>query len=79
MPQILFTIQFMNHFTKVTVSKSQEQAGSLFCDPFSVQAALIASARNSNFIRYFTNTLKGREKEHRIKIKIFGERARYVP
>jgi transposase len=31
------------------------------------QAALIASARNNNFIRYFTNTLKGREKERGIK------------
>jgi transposase len=34
------------------------------------QAALIASARNSNFIRYFTNTLKGREKERGIKVKM---------
>ena len=34
------------------------------------QAALIASARNSNFIRYFTNTLKGREKERGIKTKM---------
>jgi hypothetical protein len=33
------------------------------------QAALIASARNNNFIRYFTNTLKGREKERGIKVK----------
>jgi len=34
------------------------------------QAALIASARNDNFIRYFTNTLKGREKERGIKVKM---------
>ena len=34
------------------------------------QAALIASARNNNFIRYFTNTLKGREKERGIKVKM---------
>jgi len=34
------------------------------------QAALIASARNSTFIRYFTNMLKGREKERGIKIKM---------
>ena len=34
------------------------------------QAALIASARNKHFIRYFTNTLKGREKERGIKIKM---------
>jgi len=34
------------------------------------QAALIASARNEHFIRYFTNKLKGREKERGIKIKM---------
>ena len=34
------------------------------------QAALIASARNSSFIRYFTKTLKGREKERGIKVKM---------
>jgi hypothetical protein len=34
------------------------------------QAALIASARNEHFIRYFTNTLKGREKERGIRIKM---------
>ncbi len=34
------------------------------------QAALIASARNNHFIRYFTNTLKGRERERGIKIKM---------
>lgn len=34
------------------------------------QAALIASARNSDFIRYFTKTLKGREKERGIKVKM---------
>ena len=34
------------------------------------QAALIAAARNSNFIRYFTKTLKGREKERGIKTKM---------
>ena len=34
------------------------------------QAALIASARNNYFIRYFTNTLKGREKERGIKVKM---------
>ena len=34
------------------------------------QAALIATARNSNFIRNFTNTLNGREKERGIKIKM---------
>ena len=34
------------------------------------QAALIASARNNNFITYFTNTLKGREKERGIKVKM---------
>jgi transposase len=34
------------------------------------QAALIASARNDNFIRYFIKTLKGREKERGIKVKM---------
>jgi transposase len=34
------------------------------------QAALIASARNENFISYFTHTLKGREKERGIKVKM---------
>jgi transposase len=34
------------------------------------QAALIASARNDTFIRYFTNTLKGREKERGIRTKM---------
>ena len=34
------------------------------------QAAVIASSRNKYFIQYFTNTLKGREKERGIKIKM---------
>jgi len=34
------------------------------------QGALIASSRNNYFIQYFTNTLKGREKERGIKIKM---------
>ena len=34
------------------------------------QAALIASARNKHFIRYFANKLKGREKERGFKIKM---------
>ena len=34
------------------------------------QAAVIASCRNNYFIEYFTNTLKGREKERGIKIKM---------
>jgi transposase len=34
------------------------------------QAALIASARNRDFIIYYTNTLRGREKEEGIKIKM---------
>ena len=31
---------------------------------------MIASSRNNYFIQYFTNTLKGREKERGIKIKM---------
>ena len=34
------------------------------------QGAVIASSRNNYFIQYFTNTLKGREKERGIKIKM---------
>ena len=34
------------------------------------QAALIASARNGSFIKYFTNKLEGREKERGIKVKM---------
>jgi len=34
------------------------------------QAAVIASSRNNYFIQYFTNTLKGREKERGIRIKM---------
>ena len=34
------------------------------------QAAVISSSRNHYFIQYFTNTLKGREKERGIKIKM---------
>jgi len=34
------------------------------------QGAVIASSRNDYFIQYFTNTLKGREKERGIKIKM---------
>jgi transposase len=34
------------------------------------QAALIASVRNRDFIIYYTNTLRGREKEEGIKIKM---------
>jgi Transposase IS116/IS110/IS902 family len=34
------------------------------------QGAVIASSRNNYFIHYFTNTLKGREKERGIKIKM---------
>lgn len=34
------------------------------------QAAVVASARNERFITYYTNKLKGREKERGIKIKM---------
>jgi len=34
------------------------------------QAAVIASSRNKYFIQYYTNTMKGREKERGIKIKM---------
>ncbi len=34
------------------------------------QAALVATSRNDQFIRYFTDKLKGREKERGIKIKM---------
>ncbi len=34
------------------------------------QAAVIASARNSYFIKYYTNQLKGRERDRGIKIKM---------
>jgi transposase len=35
-----------------------------------IQAAVIASSRNYDFIQSFTNTLKRREKERGIKIKM---------
>jgi transposase len=34
------------------------------------QAALIASTRNHRFVRYFTNKLRGREREKGIHIKM---------
>ncbi len=34
------------------------------------QAAMVASSRNMNFIRYYTNKLRGREKEKGIKTKM---------
>ena len=34
------------------------------------QAALVASVRNKEFIQYFTEKLRGREKEHGIKTKM---------
>ena len=34
------------------------------------QAAFIASVRNKHFIRYYTNTLRGREREKGIKTKM---------
>jgi len=34
------------------------------------QAALVASSRNVHFIEYFTNTLRGRERERGIKTKM---------
>ena len=34
------------------------------------QAALIASIRNKHFIAYYTNTLRGREKEKGIRTKM---------
>jgi len=34
------------------------------------QAALIASTKNQHFIAYYTNRLRGREKEKAIKIKM---------
>jgi len=34
------------------------------------QAAVVATSRNRHFVRYFTNKLKGREKERGIKIKM---------
>jgi len=34
------------------------------------QAAHVASSRNEHFIKYYTRTLKGRERERGIKIKM---------